>query len=107
MYIHGLIITLNSISIIISSQKLNSMKKFTFPALLLFLLVLITHNSNAQSPKYCLIEEFTQASCPPCAAQNPGFEANILEPNPGTVRQISYHTSWPGVDPMYNYNEAS
>jgi len=82
------------------------MKKFTFPAVALFLFVFITQNLQAQSPKYCLIEEFTQASCPPCATQNPGFEANILDPNPGTVRQISYHTSWPGIDPMYNFNEA-
>ena len=58
----------------------------------------------AQVPKFCLLEEFTQASCPPCAAQNPGFESSILTPNPVKVHHISVHTSWPGTDPMYNTN---
>jgi hypothetical protein len=58
----------------------------------------------AQVPKFCLLEEFTQASCPPCAAQNPGFESSILTPNPVKVHHISFHTSWPGTDPMYNTN---
>lgn len=47
-----------------------------------------------------LFEHFTQASCAPCAAQNPAFEANILNANLQTVRHIAYHTSWPGVDEM-------
>lgn len=78
------------------------MKKFT----LLFSLLVVAAMANAQAPRYVLFEEFTQASCPPCAAQNPGFEANILDKNPATVRQISYHTSWPGIDPMYDYNSS-
>ena len=57
---------------------------------------------NAQAPRYALFEEFTNSSCVPCAQANPGFEANILKPNPTTVRQISYHVDWPSpYDPMF------
>jgi hypothetical protein len=57
-------------------------------------------NIYAQAPKFVLFEHFTQASCGPCAAQNPAFETNILNANLQTVRHIAYHTSWPGVDEM-------
>lgn len=66
--------------------------------------VMIAGSAFAQAPKFVLMEHFTQASCGPCAAQNPGFQTTILTPNPNTVRHIAYHTSWPGVDPMYNAN---
>ena len=58
----------------------------------------------AQAFKFPLFEHFTQASCSPCAAQNPGFQTSILNANPVTVHHIAYHTSWPGVDPMYSLN---
>jgi hypothetical protein len=55
---------------------------------------------NAQSQRMVLVEEFTQASCGPCAAANPAFNA-LLAPNLGTkVVAIKYQTNWPGVDPM-------
>jgi len=57
----------------------------------------------AQAKKYVIFEHFTQASCGPCAQQNPYMEAT-LDANVGRVHQISYHTSWPGVDPMNAYN---
>lgn len=80
------------------------MQKFT---LLTVLLAFIGFGSTqAQAPKYVMFEHFTQASCGPCAQQNPGFQCNILDQNPNTVRHIAYHTSWPGVDPMYNANAA-
>lgn len=79
------------------------MRKFT-PILLLLVLFAAYQISNAQAPKYAFFEHFTQASCGPCAQQNPGFQSSILEPNPNTVRHIAYHTSWPGYDPMYNLN---
>lgn len=60
--------------------------------------------SYTQAPRYVLLEHFTQASCGPCAAQNPGFESTIINPNPDKVRHVAYHTSWPGTDPMYNHN---
>jgi hypothetical protein len=53
-----------------------------------------------------LVEEFTQASCPPCASQNPGFDS-IVQPNitSGKISSIKYHTVWPGVDPMNVYDK--
>lgn len=67
---------------------------------------LISADALAQAPKYVLFEHFTQASCGPCAQQNPAFQESILNANPGTVRHIAYHTSWPGTDPMYSHNTA-
>lgn len=68
------------------------------------LVLLGTTNVQAQSKKYVLLEHFTQASCGPCASQNPVFENGVHADNPGTIHHIAYHTSWPGVDPMYDHN---
>ncbi|MFN3939689.1 MAG: hypothetical protein ACK4IY_03815, partial [Chitinophagales bacterium] len=57
----------------------------------------------AQAKKYPLFEHFTQASCGPCASQNPFFSA-LYEENESRTHHIAYHTSWPGVDPMYSAN---
>ncbi|MDP4280946.1 MAG: Omp28-related outer membrane protein [Bacteroidota bacterium] len=57
----------------------------------------------SQARKFVLLEHFTQASCSPCAAQNPYLQA-VLNVNRGNVNHIAYHTSWPGVDPMNAYN---
>ena len=54
---------------------------------------------NAQSQRLVLVEEFTQASCGPCAAANPSFNA-LLNNNAAKCVSIKYQTSWPGVDPM-------
>lgn len=67
-------------------------------------LLVITGSVKSQAAKFVLFEHFTQASCGPCASQNPGFESGILIPNPDIVRHIAYHTSWPGVDPMNAFN---
>src|ERR1035437_9390866 len=53
----------------------------------------------AQTQRMVLAEEFTQASCPPCAAQNPAFNT-LLQANSTKVVAIKYQTNWPGVDPM-------
>lgn len=53
----------------------------------------------AQSPKMVMVEEGTQASCPPCATQNPGFDA-LLDANASKVVVLKYQTSWPGFDQM-------
>jgi hypothetical protein len=52
-----------------------------------------------------LIEEFTQASCSPCAAANPDFDA-MLNPDlhAAEITSIKYHTYWPGYDPMNDDN---
>ncbi|MCX6257892.1 MAG: Omp28-related outer membrane protein [Bacteroidia bacterium] len=60
---------------------------------------------NAQTQRLVLVEEFTQASCGPCASQNPGFDA-LLQANPTKVCVIKYHTVWPGVDPMNAQNQS-
>lgn len=53
----------------------------------------------ATAQRYMLLEHFTQASCGPCASQNPALNAT-LDANPTKVIAIKYQTSWPGVDPM-------
>jgi hypothetical protein len=55
--------------------------------------------AGAQSQRLVLVEEFTQASCGPCAACNPQFNA-LLDANTTKVVPLKYQVSWPGVDPM-------
>lgn len=62
-------------------------------------LTLLTGSAFAQSQRMVLAEEFTQASCGPCAAQNPNFNA-LLAGNTQKVIGLKYQTNWPGVDPM-------
>ncbi|MEZ5012782.1 MAG: T9SS type A sorting domain-containing protein [Chitinophagales bacterium] len=69
----------------------------------LFALTLISVSAFGQAKKYPLYEHFTQASCGPCADQNPYFEA-VYEANYSNMHHVAYHTSWPGYDPMYNFN---
>jgi hypothetical protein len=65
------------------------------------LLLLIASASivYGQSQRLVLFEEFTQASCPPCASTNPALNA-LLNANASKVVSIKYQTSWPGYDPM-------
>lgn len=58
---------------------------------------------SAQNQRLVLAEEFTNASCGPCAAQNPAFDA-LLSANPTKITAVKYHTNWPGVDPMNAHN---
>lgn len=70
----------------------------------MFLAVFAGLMLNAQTvQRTVLVESFTQASCPPCAAQNPGFNT-LLANNTGKVAVIKYQTSWPGYDPMNEQN---
>jgi Secretion system C-terminal sorting domain len=62
-------------------------------------LVIMGDFLEAQNTRLCLIEHYTQASCPPCAAANPGFQTLMLA-NAGKAIGIRYQVSWPGVDPM-------
>ena len=64
----------------------------------------------AGSPRMTLIEEATNASCGPCANQNPYFQTWVNK-NLDNVIPITYHYNYPGAnDPMYlqdaemNYN---
>jgi len=71
------------------------MKKITYLAAM----VCFAGASFAQSQRLTLLEEFTQASCGPCAAQNPALNT-LLSNNTTKTVSIKYQTSWPGVDPM-------
>ena len=76
------------------------MKKFY----LLFLLVVgLALFSQAQSVRLVLIEEATNASCGPCASQNPAFDI-LLNQNRDKLTAIKYHWYYPGDDPMYDDN---
>jgi hypothetical protein len=76
------------------------MKKITT---LIVTLIFVYALSYGQSQRLVLCEEFTQASCPPCAAQNPAYNT-LLNNNPTKVISIKHQTSWPGVDPMNAQN---
>jgi len=71
--------------------------------LLLLFVQLCWITSFGQAPRRVLIEEATNASCIPCAAQNPAFDA-LLNQNREHIAVVKYHASWPGYDPMYNHN---
>lgn len=71
------------------------MKKVTYLAAMLC----ISGATFAQSQRLTLLEEFTQASCGPCAAQNPALNT-LLSNNLAKTVSIKYQTNWPGVDPM-------
>jgi hypothetical protein len=57
----------------------------------------------SQSQRLVMFEEFTQASCGPCAQQNAVFDPLLLN-NLDKATSVRYHTSWPGVDPMWSQN---
>ncbi len=71
------------------------MKKFY----LLTAIVLCLSNITTGQSKKVLFEEFTNASCGPCAANNPALKA-FLESKGDTIVAIKYHTDFPGFDPM-------
>jgi hypothetical protein len=58
----------------------------------------------SQYQRLVLFEEFTQASCGPCASQNPGFNT-LLNDNLDKATSLKYQVWWPGYDPMYLDNE--
>jgi len=76
------------------------MRKIT---LLLVVFAISAGSVFSQSQRLVLAEEFTNASCGPCAGQNPAFDA-LLQQNTDKITSIKYHMSWPGVDPMYTHN---
>src|SRR5882672_8984297 len=82
------------------------MKKYFYSLCIAAVVFSAGNASFGQAKKYPLFEHFSQASCPPCAAQNPYFEA-VYEANYSNMHHITYHTSWPGVDPMYDYNTSA
>lgn len=77
------------------------LKKLLLSALALALVLPVM----AQHQRRVLIEEFTNASCGPCAAQNPAFNATIAA-NEEYLTPIKYQTNWPGFDPMNQQTQA-
>ncbi|HNQ12375.1 MAG TPA: T9SS type A sorting domain-containing protein [Bacteroidia bacterium] len=57
----------------------------------------------AQSQRLVLFEQFTQASCGPCAATNPSLNL-LLNGNENKIVSLKHQTSWPGTDPMNTQN---
>ncbi len=76
------------------------MKNILFTALLTLGVGLL----QAQE-RLVLFEEFTNASCGPCAATNPALN-EFLDDNVAKVVSVKYQTNWPGTDPMNAHNPA-
>lgn len=74
--------------------------KQLLPALLLILLPALT---QAQAVRRVMVEEFSNASCAPCAAQNPALNT-LLQSNGANVVVLKYQWYFPGYDPMHNQN---
>lgn len=71
--------------------------------LLIGSLLLLQGTTFGQAQRRVMLESFTQASCPPCAQQNPGFNQLVFN-NWDKVVLLKYQTSWPGYDPMNEQN---
>jgi hypothetical protein len=82
-------------------KLLNMIKKLSILAFAL----LCTFGVSAQHKRRVLIEEFTNASCGPCASQNPGFNA-VVAANMQYLTPIKWQTNWPGTDPMNAQTQA-
>ncbi|TVQ48362.1 MAG: T9SS C-terminal target domain-containing protein [Saprospirales bacterium] len=80
-------------------KKLFTLLAFTFT--LAFSLPITS--LDAQVQRMVVVEEFTNASCPPCASQNPAFNA-LLDQNLHQVVPIKYQTAFPGFDPYNQQN---
>lgn len=70
---------------------------------LFFLFTISFTMLSGQTQRLILIEEATNASCGPCAAQNPAFDV-LLNQNRDKLTAIKYHWYFPGYDPMHNHN---
>ncbi|MGA1331452.1 MAG: T9SS type A sorting domain-containing protein [Bacteroidia bacterium] len=64
-------------------------------------------NAQGTTPNFesnvLVLEHFTNASCAPCAQQNPGFQS-LMRNNPGRAVAVRHHVAWPGLDSMYLAN---
>lgn len=68
-----------------------------------FLSLCIGFSAFSQSQRMVLIEEGSNASCGPCAAQNPGFKT-LLDANTTKAISLKYQWYFPGYDPMHDHN---
>ncbi|MBK8982404.1 MAG: T9SS type A sorting domain-containing protein [Ignavibacteria bacterium] len=70
---------------------------------LLLITILFSAASLTGQDKKVLFEEFTNASCAPCASNNPALK-EYIDSKGDTIVAVKYHTNFPGFDPMYNLN---
>jgi thiol-disulfide isomerase/thioredoxin len=56
-----------------------------------------------QNNRPVLVEAWTNASCPPCAAYMPGLEV-LLDKTSNYVMSVMYHSDYPGYDIMNTHN---
>lgn len=69
--------------------------------------LMLPRSAQAQSPRMMLVEEATNASCPPCAAQNPFYEEYLaMAHNEADLIPIVFHSNFPGKDVMNAANAA-
>jgi len=68
-------------------------------------LMLSALNVDAQSQRKVLIEKGSNASCAPCASQNPGFHT-MLNTVDDKYIGLNYQWYFPGYDPMHEHNPA-
>lgn len=78
------------------------MKRF-FAMILFISLILVNFSLQAASPRMILVEEATNASCAPCASQNPAFKDWIYS-NLDNVIPLIYHWYFPGRDVIHEAN---
>lgn len=67
--------------------------------------IVLSASAQGTHKRRVMVEEFTNASCPPCAVNNPPFNAT-LEANADKVTPLKYQVWWPGFDPMYEHNKS-
>ena len=86
--------------------KKGVMMKFRITVVLASLVFLfLSSNLFSQASRIVLFEEATNASCGPCAADNPQLKM-FLDMHPDDAIAIKYHTNFPGYDPMYYANSS-
>lgn len=71
--------------------------------LTLFILTFFLTTISESQTRRVLFEEWTNASCGPCAASNPALKAWLLTKGDQVIT-IVYRTNFPGFDPMFNFN---
>lgn len=81
------------------------MKRLTSFVFILAVIASLSISEAFAAKRWVLVEEFTNASCGPCASQNPSFKT-FLGNNTDNVIPIVYRTSWPGSDVMYSLKSA-
>ncbi len=70
----------------------------------LFIFLIAFTILGAQDKRVVLIEQFTQASCPPCAPANVRIQGILKDYTEDEVVILRYQASFPGHDPMFDHN---